>query len=632
MSTPTNELLNVEALASSLPSRFQVVKTLGSGANGVVLLATDQLLGREVAIKILRSEELSNETAQKRFMREARLLATIDHPNIVKILASDITENGYPYHVMEYLDGTPLSERLRGKPLPFDQFCEIMVHVCAGLQCAHNAGVIHRDLKPSNIFVCHEQDGKELVKIIDFGMSKAEDAGEQGNLTRTNAVLGSPTYMSPEQCKGKAVTAASDIYSLGCIMYECVTGAPPFQAETAYEVMYKHINASTQSLTLNSKHAIGQSLGKLIDSCLVKDPAQRPSDLKKISAELAEISKVEIRNQELFLKRKENKTLLLLLVAILAFGVIAGTPLYFYLQQKQKQTDAAIGTVEKDIADEQAHKLQQIRKRIEIQKSRLLRTTGKNEQDERDLYAFKLIDSYKAMYAQLRLQKNMIGTSGLKHYRKHPEDKNYLETKRQALAILDEEYPFTEMSNSKAKMQQQLLRNKANTLIELDKLDEALKCCDEAMRIGGEGSLEASEVLSTRALCHVLRGDYSKALDDVNSVYDLFSTIRSEKQENAQVKKAAKRHGMMLSSDRRGVELSEAGLAIPLSPPPTTTADKVKAAKICCTIIRAWMERSTPDEKTSDELLEIAQANLKDVPANQQEDLPQEIAELKKLL
>lgn len=610
-----------------MTSRFEVVKTLGAGASGVVVLATDQLLGRQVAIKILRSNELAHETAQKRFIREAKLLATIDHPSIVKILASDITANGYPYHVMEYLEGAPLSDRLKGAPLPFDQFCQIMIQVCAGLDCAHSAGVIHRDLKPSNIFVCKEHEGKSLVKIIDFGMSKAEDdSTEQGNITKTNAVMGSPTYMSPEQCKGKSASAASDIYSLACIMYECVTGAPPHQAETAYEVMYKHINEKTASLTLNSTHAIGQSLGQLIDSCLVKDPAQRPSDLKKISDEIAEISKTEMKNVELFRKKREHKTVLLLLAAILFAGGVLGVSLHYMQQEKNKNSAAANASLEQEIAADQERKLEQIRKRIEIQKERLVRT--KNEA-ERDIYAFRLIDSFKDMYEQIRVKKELTGVPGLAYFRKHPNDQSYIALKKQALAILDEEYPFTERSNSTVKMRQQLFRNKADTLIELDKVDEALDYCDRALKSGSNATLEASEVLSSRAVCYVLLGEYGKALKDVDAVDRIFAGVLSgSKETDDRFRKTALKHGVLLSEDWRGKQLAIAGIALELNPP-VSSEDKLSAANLCCSIISAWLERAVPDPHIAARLLDNAEAYSQDLPDDQRQKMQVKIEELR---
>lgn len=623
MGTPAHELLNSEALASSLPSRFEVVKTLGSGASGLVLLANDKLLGREVTIKILRSAELAGEAEHKRFIREAKLLATIDHPNIVKILASDITTNGYPYHVMEYLNGEPLSDKLKGEPLPLDQFCEIMMQVCAGLECAHSAGIIHRDLKPSNIFICKEIDNKIPVKVIDFGMSKAEDASPEANVTRTNAVIGSPTYMSPEQCKGKNATIASDIYSLGCIMYECATGAAPFQAETAYEVMYKHINEEAKSLTLNSKHEAAQSLGKLIDSCLEKDPTQRPTDLKAINADLAQIAKIEIKSQDLFQKKREH-TAIFVLVAFLAVLLTLGA-VNLYMTHTKSVAEA--DKLEKEMAAAQDHHLDQIRALIEIQKRRV---ENSENLEERGKNGFQLMESYKKLYDQIKRYKNWNSVEGLKYFRTHPDDKNYLATKAKALEVLDEAYLYCKKHSPSVKMREQLLRRKADTLIELDRLDEAMSYCDRALKEGGDiRTLEESEVLSTRSLIGVLKRDYDQALEDIDKVGTSFATIAAGKQEDSRYRKQAARHGVLLSPDRRGEVLANTALAVKLAPP-KTVEEKKKAAKICAEVIKAWAERAQPDPSACTRILQIAEDSLADVPSSQQGNVPKEIQQLRK--
>ncbi len=625
MSTPAHEILNAEALASSLPSRFEVVKTLGAGASGLVLLANDKLLGREVTIKILRSAEIAGEAEHKRFIREAKLLATIDHPNIVKILASDITTNGYPYHVMEYLNGEPLSDKLRGQALPLDQFCEIMMQVCAGLECAHNAGIIHRDLKPSNIFVCMETDGKVPVKVIDFGMSKAEESSPEANVTRTNAVIGSPTYMSPEQCKGKLATAASDIYSLGCIMYECTTGAPPFQAETAFEVMYKHINEDVKSLSSNSKQAAAESLGKLIDSCLQKDPAQRPTDLNAINAELAQIAKAEIKNQELFQKKKESKVIFLVLAALAVLLALGGVN--FYVTHNKSVAEA--GKLEKEMEAVQDHKLDQIRELIEIQKRRVEKSESL---DERGKNGFQLIESYKRLYEQIKRNKDLNAVDGLEYFRAHPDDKNYVATKTKALDVLDEAYIYCIKHSPSVKMREQLLRRKADTLIELDKLDEAMTYANRALKEGGDvRTLEESEVLSTRSLIYVLKRDYNKALADIDFVGTLFATISAGKQEDLRYRNQALRHGVLLSPDRRGAVLANTAMALKLEPP-RTVDEKKKAAQICCEVIKAWGERAQPDPSACSRILQIAKDSLVGVPAAEQGDLPKEIKQLKRQL
>ncbi len=293
----------------SLPDRFEIRGPLGQGGMGTVFLATEKMLNRDVAVKILTQHTVTDEESQARFWREAKALAQLDHPNIVKILSSGLTENRAPYHVMELLEGKPLSAELadRGTLSP-GRFYQVIKQVCAALDHAHAHGIIHRDLKPSNVMIDTAPDGSVRVKIIDFGIARITGNEGKGNtITLTNAVLGSPYYMSPEQCKGAELDSRSDIYSLGCMMYECITGAPPFKGDTPFETMYMHMNSVAPSLQDKARTPDEKHLAELIDACLKKDREERPQSSKKIMELLDELFSVAALDSSLFFAEVKKK-------------------------------------------------------------------------------------------------------------------------------------------------------------------------------------------------------------------------------------------------------------------------------------------------------------------------------------
>lgn len=308
MDNPENEQLESTITAENLPPRFTKAARIGQGGMGVVFRCYDKTLDREVAVKLLSFEGVLDEKVQQRFLQEAKTLTSLDHFNIVKLYETGLSTDGYPYHVLEFLDGVPLSEELeKNGALKPDRFFQIFSQVCQGLAHAHRKGVIHRDLKPGNIIVCSEKGSKRtIVKIIDFGIARIADEVAEASqsqttqtLTRTSRLLGSPAYMSPEQCRGAVVDQLSDIYSLGCIMYECLTGKPPFQVRSSMEVMYKHIHEEAPKLEPSAKTPRARQLAAMIDSCLIKDPEFRPTSVDMIIEELANVFQSNIEFEEI---------------------------------------------------------------------------------------------------------------------------------------------------------------------------------------------------------------------------------------------------------------------------------------------------------------------------------------------
>lgn len=321
----TQDDLNSWQKRAGCSNRYQIKRILGQGGMGVVFQALDQELSRDVAIKILLCESHRDPAMQERFLREAQAVSGLNHPNIIRIFSSGLNADGNPYHVMEFLEGKTLAEELAAGRLSARRFFELVPHIVDGLVHAHKQKLVHRDLKPSNIMICKDLEGNEQVKIIDFGIVRFETTGEQSGRTLTNpdAILGSPTYMSPEQCRGERITFSSDIYSLGCVMYECITGTPPFEGDSVLETMYKHMTEPAPSLASNAKSPESRRLAQLVDRCLEKSPVNRPTSMSELGEQFAELARSEIEKLDLFANRVRTLTGVGLVCAAISFAVIA---------------------------------------------------------------------------------------------------------------------------------------------------------------------------------------------------------------------------------------------------------------------------------------------------------------------
>lgn len=227
-----------------LLNRYEIVNEVGRGGMGVVYKARHLKMDRMVAIKLLHGHLVEDAASKKRFEQEVTATSSLSHPNCVLVHDFDFSPAGQPFLVMEYMEGVSLKDVLKQSgPLGMDEYLSIMIQCCEGLAHAHSKGIIHRDMKPSNVMLVRGDNGRK-VKIVDFGVAKImpRNDGTLMELTRTGDVVGSPHYMSPEQCMGSALDWRSDIYSLGCVMYEAITGRVPLLGENPYQAMYMHIH------------------------------------------------------------------------------------------------------------------------------------------------------------------------------------------------------------------------------------------------------------------------------------------------------------------------------------------------------------------------------------------------------
>ncbi len=271
-----------------LDGQIELLELLGEGATGSVFRARHHRLDREVAVKIMHTHLLSSAESQERFKRERLFSGAVSHPGLIRTYTSGISSSGNPYLVMDLLNGKPLSEIFHTRKLDLDQFFPLFVQIMEALDYLHHEGIVHRDLKPSNIII--EEDNELCSRraiLIDFGLSKFYCRSDQ-RLTSTGAVIGTSSYMSPEQCTGLEVDARSDIYSLGCVMYEALTGHPPFEGETSYEIMFKQLNQSLSKL--GALHNLPKPLSVLLVKCLRKSPAERFINMQELLEEFSRCS------------------------------------------------------------------------------------------------------------------------------------------------------------------------------------------------------------------------------------------------------------------------------------------------------------------------------------------------------
>lgn len=268
---------------------YRVEGTLGQGGMATVYAAVHPLIGKRAAIKVVNRHLLSDAAAVERFVQEAQAVNRIGHPNIVDVFSIGTLPDGRPYFVMEWLQGESLAARLERGRLTLDEAADVLSQLCLALEAVHEVGIVHRDLKPDNIFLVPVRgQSTPAVKLLDFGVAKLRHRDGMNRVTRTGMAVGTPAYVSPEQARGLDIDHRSDIYSLGVIAYELVTGTLPFDAPSALDLMMMHVQVPAPPLRGACPDA-PRILDDLVATMLAKTTDARPS-LADIRAALATLA------------------------------------------------------------------------------------------------------------------------------------------------------------------------------------------------------------------------------------------------------------------------------------------------------------------------------------------------------
>lgn len=325
-----------------IAGRYRVLKTLGSGGMGVVYHAVDTALNKEVAVKTLRGVPL-NPNQILRFQQEAVALSNLKHPSIVEVLIFGLTDENLPYLVMNYVEGTSLAKLIESRGyIPAYKSVNLFIELCDGLSHAHRHGVLHRDLKPANVMVNDPDSLHPKPIVVDFGIARVE--GSSQSLTRPGAIIGTPAYMSPEQLKGLEVDARSDVYSVGCMMYETLTGVRLFQGENELETMSKKLEGEFPRLC---EALPDLDFPEALEMIVAKSIAERPDDryqsiddLKSalLSLKAGELT-TDVGKQKVSLlskiapssrksSKKSRKKTAVIVSVVLLLGIAVSTPLF----------------------------------------------------------------------------------------------------------------------------------------------------------------------------------------------------------------------------------------------------------------------------------------------------------------
>jgi serine/threonine protein kinase len=297
-------------IGTVIADRYKLLSFLGKGGMSTVYRAEHVLTKKIVALKTMNPQLMSDGQNVRRFQQEATAAGRLSHPNAISVHDMGITDDGQPFLTMDYLEGISLSDVVRDTAhLPsLERALKIFIQACDAIQEAHEKGIIHRDIKPSNVMLIHTAQNPDFVKVLDFGIAKiTQEGAEKTRLTSTGEVFGSPTYMSPEQCQGKELDARSDVYSMGCLMYEVLTGEVPHQGLNVLDTMYKQMNEMPAGLQiLNQDPRQVKDIENIVMKALEKDPTHRFSTMAELRNALQLILNKKYRGSQTVAKAAMN--------------------------------------------------------------------------------------------------------------------------------------------------------------------------------------------------------------------------------------------------------------------------------------------------------------------------------------
>ncbi|MGH9552270.1 MAG: serine/threonine protein kinase, partial [Terriglobales bacterium] len=338
------DIENLQELSTRMAGRilndhFEIIALVAQGGMSYVYRAKDMALKKIVAVKMLRPHLLQQPNSIRRLRQEAMATSTLDHPNTVGVRHFDVTAEGEPYLVMDFLEGRSLAQILtEDGRMETTRAVKVLQQMAQALASAHAKGIVHRDLKASNVLLVTAEGTPDFVKIIDFGIAKVaapDESDVTSNLTMTGEIFGSPLAMSPEQCRGEKVDHRSDIYSFGCLMYQMLTGKPVFQAKTTLDVLFKQLHEMPDSFKDVCPEAkIPPQLEAIAIKALQKNPKQRYQSMQELADDLQSTDKTSMLDLALVKfglatkNQKRNRLLAALAVAFTLAAAGAGIGLY----------------------------------------------------------------------------------------------------------------------------------------------------------------------------------------------------------------------------------------------------------------------------------------------------------------
>lgn len=351
----------LEIQAPSIGERYRDFTLIGAGGVSVVFKAFDSSLKKTVTVKVLKMRDFSNQTAM-RFQQEAKAANRLNHLNIVKVLDFGVTAENQLYLVMDYIEGRDLQRLINdtggiSKP----KALYISRQIASAMAHAHNQGVIHRDLKPSNVMLLNPDDDEPEVRVVDFGLAKVQnEENSDARLTKTGLAVGSPFYMSPEQIRGRDVDARADIYSLGCVMFEMLSGNPPFMGDTPLKTFEGHLRKAPPDLR-DCAPQVNGLLANMVDKMLSKPPEERFQSMEQLLDEMvtrehALIAEPTDQEPSLYSANRRNPLIPILLLTMVGFLVMTSLAWYISTQNPARHRRHNLTKVKSEFLDADYHR------------------------------------------------------------------------------------------------------------------------------------------------------------------------------------------------------------------------------------------------------------------------------------